>query len=429
MEERTHYKFGLRKKMVIFTTVLALITYSTSAFFIFVIHPMFFEKTSSLSFSVGTLLLGILWSGILSFFASGLITKPLKRLEKAVLSAADGSINEEVVLSKTDDEIRSLGTAFNHMLSNLKDMVRNIEENFRETNKKVLHISQESSKATEQADNIARTIEEISKGADTSAASIMNTAESIDDVVMIAKKVQSKAQESVGLSSDMATELVQSKAVVNSLVHGIKQLAKENQKSLKTVNRLEENAKKVEQIIELVGEIAAQTNLLALNASIEAARAGEHGKGFAVVAEEVRLLADQSAKAVQGISNLVQNIQVEVQAVVKQIGDQVISANEEAQKGTNTDIAIEGMTKTVHNVVVAVKDITELVDRQMESVEETSRQSQEVAAIAEETSAGAEEVTATTSEQAIVMENVKKSAMDLKVQAEKLNGTITRFNT
>ncbi|SNS81408.1 methyl-accepting chemotaxis protein [Bacillus sp. OK838] len=429
MEERTHYKFGLRKKLVIFTTVLALITYSTSAFFICVIHPMFFEKTSSLSFSVGTLLLGILWSGILSFFASGLITKPLKRLEKAVLSAADGSINEEVVLSKTDDEIRSLGTAFNHMLSNLKDMVRNIEENFRETNKKVLHISQESSKASEQADNIARTIEEISKGADTSAASIMNTAESIDDVVMIAKKVQSKAQESVGLSSDMATELVQSKAVVNSLVHGIKQLAKENQKSLKTVNRLEENAKKVEQIIELVGEIAAQTNLLALNASIEAARAGEHGKGFAVVAEEVRLLADQSAKAVQGISNLVQNIQVEVQAVVKQIGDQVISANEEAQKGTNTDIAIEGMTKTVHNVVVAVKDITELVDRQMESVEVTSRQSQEVAAIAEETSAGAEEVTAMTSEQAIVMENVKKSAMDLKVQAEKLNGTITRFNT
>lgn len=166
-----------------------------------------------------------------------------------------------------------------------------------------------------------------------------------------------------------------------------------------------------------------------MNASIEAARAGEHGKGFAVVAEEVRLLADQSAKAVQGISNLVQNIQVEVQAVVKQIGNQVISANEEAQKGTNTDIAIEGMTKTVHNVVVAVKDITELVDRQMESVEETSRQSQEVAAIAEETSAGAEEVTTTTSEQAIVMENVKKSAMDLKVQAEKLNGTITRFNT
>ncbi|WP_422777968.1 methyl-accepting chemotaxis protein [Peribacillus butanolivorans] len=219
------------------------------------------------------------------------------------------------------------------------------------------------------------------------------------------------------------------KEVVNSLVFGIKQLAEENQQFLKTIKRLEGNANKVEQIIELVGDIAAQTNLLALNAFIEAARAGEHGKGFAVVAEEVRLLADESAKAVQGISSLIQNIQVEVQAVVKQIGEQVVLANKEAQKGTNTDKAIEGMTKTVHNVVAAVKDITELVDRQMESVEETSRQSQEVAAIAEETSAGAEEVTATTHEQAKVMENVKKLAMELKEQAEKLKQTITRFHT
>ncbi|MGE6377222.1 methyl-accepting chemotaxis protein [Peribacillus muralis] len=429
MAKRLRYKFGLRKKLVIFITVLALITYSISAFFIFVVHPMFFAKMNSLSFGVGTLLLGILWSGILAFFAAGVITKPLKKLEKVVLSAAEGSINEEVVLPKTDDEIRSLGIAFDHMLSNLREMVQNIEVNFHETNEKVIHISRESTKASEQAENVAMTIGEISKGAETSAASIMSTAESIDEVTILAQKVQTKAQESVGLSSEMAAELIQSKVVVNSLVDGIKQLANENQQSLETVERLEEHAKKVEQIIVLVGDIAAQTNLLALNASIEAARAGEHGKGFAVVAEEVRLLADQSAKAVQGISNLVQNIQIEVQAVVKQISNQVKSANEEAQKGTETDIAIEGMTKTVHNVVAAVKDITELIDRQMESVEETSKQSQEVAAIAQETSAGAEEVMATTNEQASMMENVEKLAMELKSQAEKLKGTITRFRT
>ncbi|AOH57204.1 chemotaxis protein [Peribacillus muralis] len=429
MAERLRYKFGLRKKLVIFITVLALITYSISAFFIFVVQPMFFAKMNSLSFGVGTLLLGILWSGILAFFAAGVITKPLKKLEKVVLSAAEGSISEEVVLPKTDDEIRSLGIAFDHMLSNLREMVQSIEVNFHETNEKVIHISRESTKASEQAENVAMTIGEISKGAETSAASIMSTAESIDEVTILAQKVQTKAQESVGLSGEMAAELIQSKAVVNSLVDGIKQLADENQQSLETVKRLEEHAKKVEQIIVLVGDIAAQTNLLALNASIEAARAGEHGKGFAVVAEEVRLLADQSAKAVQGISALVQNIQVEVQAVVKQISNQVKSANEEAQKGTETDIAIEGMTKTVHNVVAAVKDITELVDRQMESVEETSRQSQEVAAIAQETSAGAEEVMATTNEQASMMENVEKLAMELKSQAEKLKGTITRFHT
>lgn len=429
MAERTRYRFGLRKKLVIFITVLALITYSTSAFFIFAVHPMFFENISTATFSIMTLLLGIIWSAILAFFAAGFITRPLQRLETVALSAAQGSINQEVVLPKTDDEIRSLGTAFNLMLFNLREMVQSIEENFQETNNKVINISKESSKASEQAENIAHTIEEISKGADNSAVSIMNTAESIDDVIAIAQQVQNKAKDSVVISSEMSQELFQSKQVVNSLVAGIKHLATENQESLKTVKRLEEQAKKVEQIIELVGDIAAQTNLLALNASIEAARAGEHGKGFAVVAEEVRLLADESARAVQGISELIQNIQTEVREVVKQISDQVTSANKEAQKGTDTDMAIEGMTRTVDKVVTAVRDITELVDRQMESVEETSRQSQEVAAIAEETSAGAEEVTAVTQEQATIMEHVDQLAMELKDQADNLKQTITRFHT
>ena len=76
------------------------------------------------------------------------------------------------------------------------------------------------------------------------------------------------------------------------------------------MNHLTDNANQIEQIIQLVGDIAEQRNSLALNASIEAARAGEHGKGFAVVAEEVRKLADESAKAVSGIAELIRNMQM-----------------------------------------------------------------------------------------------------------------------
>ena len=61
----------------------------------------------------------------------------------------------------------------------------------------------------------------------------------------------------------------------------------------------------------------------------------------------------KSAKAVRGISSLIQDIQVEVQAVVKKMSEQVVSANKEAQKGTDSDIAIAGMTKTVNKVVIA----------------------------------------------------------------------------
>ncbi|CAH0345070.1 methyl-accepting chemotaxis protein [Bacillus sp. CECT 9360] len=427
MGEKKTYKLGLRKKLIILSTTLALITYSTSYLFIYVLYPLFFEEMSEALFTAITLSLGIVWSAILTFFAAGLIIKPLQKLERVALEAADGNIKVNVEVSNSDDEIRSLGIAFNHMLRNLRGMVQSIEENFRETNEKVISISNASSLAAEQAESIARTVEEISLGADNSAVSIQNTAESVEDVIMIAKEVQMKANASADTSHEMVAELEKSKDVINSLVSGIHQLAEENQHSLQAVKGLEENAKKIEQIIQLVGDIAAQTNLLALNASIEAARAGEHGKGFAVVAEEVRMLADQSAQAVQGISSLIQNIQTDVQSVVKQISEQVDSANKEAQKGNETNTAIEKMTKAVHKVAGAVQDITGLVDRQMDSIQMTARQSQEVAAIAEETSAGAEEVTAATQDQTGVIEDVDKLADELKAQAAKLKQTITRF--
>lgn len=426
-EKKTHYKFGLRKKLVLFITALALITYTTSALCIYLVYPLFFSEWNETAFAFGTLLLGIIWSSVLAFFAAGLIINPLRRLEKVALKAAVGDIREDVDVSKTDDEIRALGKAFNLMLANLREMVSTIDENFTETNEKVIHISSKSSHAAEQAETIYRTIEEISQGADSSAVSIQNTAESVEDVIRIAQEVQRKANSSAETSHVMVSELEKSKDVINSLVSGIQLLAEENRESLQAVKSLEENAKKVERIIQLVGDIAGQTNLLALNASIEAARAGEHGKGFAVVAEEVRKLADESANAVKGISDLIQTIQSDVQGMVQQISDQVISANQEAKKGAETNAAIEEVTIAVHHVVNDVREITQLVSRQMDSIHETSHQSQEVAAIAEETSAGAEEVTSATQEQTQVIEQVDQLVHELKGQADKLKQTIVRF--
>ncbi|WP_026695988.1 methyl-accepting chemotaxis protein [Peribacillus kribbensis] len=425
--KKKRYKFGLRKKLVVFTTLLALITYSTSALFIYEIYPFVTSYLSEGLFNLIVLALGIIWSGILAFSAAGFLTKPLQKLEAAALRAAQGDLGVDPAVSKSDDEIRSLGEAFSLMLFNLREMVQKIDTNFNETNDKVIYISRESSKAANQAETISRAIREISAGADNSAVSIQTTVESVEEVIRLARDVQDNANSSSVKAQEMVQELMGSKEVIGSLITGIQQLADDSIESLEAVRRLEENAKKVEQIIQLVGDIAGQTNLLALNASIEAARAGEHGKGFAVVAEEVRKLADESAKAVQGISALIKNIQQDVQCVVKKITEQVQSAESEAKKGSQTTEVIEEMTLSVNNVAEAVRAITSLVDKQMESIRETSAQSQEVAAIAEQTSAGAIEVASATEDQAGVMVRVETLSGELKVQAEQLKETIAKF--
>lgn len=428
MQEKSSIKFSLKKKLVIFTSLLALITYSTSAIFIYFVYPYVTEFIGERAFMLLTLLLGIIWSGILAFLAAGMITRPLQQLEQAAMKASNGDISTDVSVHNSGDEISSLGHAFNQMLNNFREIVYRIEDNFQQTNDQVMAISQRSAKAVEEAENVAHTISEISAGAESSAAAIQATAESVEDIIKIAQEVQNKAKESEEISVHMVEELTESKEIVESLVGGIEKLAEGNQESLQAVRRLEDNARKVEQIIQLVGDIASQTNLLALNASIEAARAGEHGQGFAVVAEEVRKLADQSGTAVQGISELIQNIQLEVENVVKQITVQVGSANEEVKKGTKTNEAIAEMTTTIHQVADTVKNISRLVDNQMESVHLTSMQSQEVAAIAEETSAGAVEVAETTKKQAEDMEKIDQIADQLKNQAVKLKDTISRFH-
>lgn len=421
------FKFGLRKKLVLFTTLLAIITYSCSAFFIYAVRPALFPSVNQTVFTFVTLILGIFWSGVLAFLAAGMIVKPLQRLEQAALEAAEGNIVHDVQVPKSDDEIRSLALAFNGMLQNLRDMVQQIETTFTLTNDKVLEILTEAERASKHAEAIAQTIVEISAGAESSAEAIQVTAESIADVTGIANEVQTKAKSSKQKAEEMVKELQNSKEATQSLINGIQQLALDNRQSLQAVKRLEENALKVDQIIQLVGDIAAQTNLLALNASIEAARAGEHGKGFAVVAEEVRKLADESAKAVQGISELIKDIQKEVEHVVAQITMQVEAANEEAKKGSATNSALDEMSLAVNEMANAVHIISTLIDGQMEGIEKTSQQSQEVAAIAEETSAGAQQVKLATTEQAADMEKVENVARELKEQAEQLQSTITRF--
>lgn len=428
MEKTASYKFSLRKKLALFITILALITYSTSAFFIYVLYPLLPGiGISAFVFNLITLTLGVLWSGFLAFLAAGFIIKPLQRLEKSAIKAAQGNLSEDVKLLSSDDEIRSLGTAYNDMLSNLREMVKSIEKNFNSTNATVKTITGKSQEAQEQTDSITRAVEEIAGGSEVAANSVQATAEAVEQSMNIAQTVQETADHTQAISNEMLSNLDETNKVVHSLVAGLKQLAEENSRSLSSVKSLEENAAKIGDILKLVGTIATQTNLLALNASIEAARAGEHGKGFAVVAEEVRVLADESAKAVDGVAELIDSMQSEVRNVAVQIKKQVQSANAEAEQGVRTNATLQEMTAIVKQMADSTKHITQQVHQQMEQIEHTSRQSQEVAAIAEETSAGTQQVMIIAENQAKIINEVDMLTLELQEQAEQLKETITRF--
>jgi len=427
-KERKTFSFGLRTQLMLFTTVLAFITYSTSIFFIYVIYDYFQSYVSQTVYNIIVMLLGVVWSGILAYGAAIFLIKPLRKLEEAARKAAEGDIREDVPLPKTDDEIKSLSVAFNRMLGNLRGMVKNIDTTFSYTNNQVQQIRKQTGEATKQARGVSETLAEISSGAEQSAASIQAIVSAVDTTTSIASEVGEKAKQSDELSLEMVQALGQSTRVFTSLIQGIQTLAKENEDSMQNVQKLEERMKQVEHIVSVVSEIASQTNLLALNASIEAARAGEHGRGFAVVAEEVRKLADESDHSARNISQLLQNMQEEVQQVALKMTEQVKTAKEEAKRGEATELILKEMSSSIMEVADATKQISGYMNEQVSHIHQTGAQTKAVAAIAEETSAGSQEVARVTLQQSKNMVLIDQLLKDLEKQSADLKQTIERFS-
>ena len=421
-------KFNLRRKLILFVGILALITYSVSFVFIEYIQPMFFPEINQVIFQSITYFLGITWSCILAAIFSNIIVRPLQKLERSATLVAEGKIGKDVEMPLTNDEIRSVATAFQKMLENLRTMVDSIEKNYDITNGKIEELSDSTSIASRKAESIAHTISQISSGAEASAVAVQETAEALDDVRNLAHEVNERAEASAADSKQIIVNLSNTTNAIQTLVNSIQKIANGNNDALVNIHALEKNAGQVEHIIGLVGDIAAQTNLLALNASIEAARAGEHGKGFAVVAEEVRSLADESAKAVQGITTLIHTMQSNVVTVVKQMEEQVTFAMKESERVNETTATVEGMAASVNEMANSVVEISQLIERQMHNIEMTARQSQEVAAITEQTSASAQEVSSAAEEQAFSIEQVEKLSQELKLQSAALHKVIQQFD-
>lgn len=158
----------------------------------------------------------------------------------------------------------------------------------------------------------------------------------------------------------------------------IKQLGEQLQETSLKMNHLNDRSKEIELIVEVIREIANQTNLLALNASIEAARAGEHGKGFAVVAEEVRKLAENTAKSTNSIGLLTQNIQNDINDSLQaaKAGTGLIEEGVQLSKDTAGKIdsilnVVSEVKSEVHDVIAKISDQQECSKEVMSEITST----------------------------------------------------------
>ncbi|SJZ56689.1 methyl-accepting chemotaxis protein [Selenihalanaerobacter shriftii] len=315
---------------------------------------------------------------LFSSFFSKKITAPIISAMEFITEIANGNLNVEKLQVKTNDEVGNLIDSLNKMHQKLKEMIGSL---------------------VDTTENLSAHSEELSASAQEGNAVIGTSMQNIEEMTASIQQISASSQQVTGIAQEANSKTQVGNEKVAKAEMGMKQINQKIKTTVSTISSLDDKSQEIGQIVELINDIADQTNLLALNAAIEAARAGEHGQGFAVVAEEIRELAEETAKATNEIANLVKETQEKSSSGLKAIkqveneskkGEEI--AIETGQIFTKIKSSIEDTSAHIQQTAASTQDLAKNSDEVMEASEDIENVAQEVANASQELSGMAQEL-------------------------------------
>jgi len=321
-----------------------------------------------LSLSAAAMLIAI----ALGVLASRHVTRPVRQLCTLLedLAQGEGDLTRRLPATR-HDEIGQMARWFNTFVEKLHGIVTQVAQ------------SAEWTGATAQ--QLASASQQLSSGAQEQASSLEETAASLEQITATVRQNADNARQANQLATASRDTADKGRQVVTSAVGAMAEI--------------NEAARQIADIINVIDDIAFQTNLLALNAAVEAARAGEQGRGFAVVAAEVRSLAQRSATAAKEIKGLI---------------------HDSAQKVRAGSALVDTSGKTLEEIVASVRRVTDIIA-------EISAASQEQSQGIDQVNRAVAQMDHVTQSTAAQTEQVSATAQSLAGQAGQLQSLVGRF--
>ncbi|KAA3618467.1 MAG: HAMP domain-containing protein [Calditrichaeota bacterium] len=286
------------------------------------------------------------------------IMNPIKEAQSCLKRMALGDLTVNMKGDYKGDHAK-MKDHMNNTLSKLNELLQQV----------TIAADQVSSGSIQVSDNS----QSISQGATEAASSLEETSASITEISQQSRK---NAENSAN-ANKVAVSSLKSAEVGNERMD----------KMVSAMSVINDSSNEISKIIKVIDEIAFQTNLLALNAAVEAARAGVHGKGFAVVAEEVRNLAQRSAKAAQETTDL-------IEGSVDKVKNGTQIANQTAEALTEIISGITEASSLVQEIATASNEQVAAIDQTSTALGQIDQVTQSQSAAAEEGAATSEELSA-----------------------------------
>ncbi len=317
-------------------------------------------------------------------------------------AAEHGQLSRRGDISKFDGDFKKIIGGFNNTVENIMKPVNEAVDVLKEMSKGNLNVEMRGDYSGDHAimkNALNTTIDSLNNliiQANTASAQVNSGAIQVSDASQSLSQGATEQASSLEEVTSSITEIssqtrtnAENARQANILTDEAQEAANKGNSQmdqmLEAMNSMIDSSSEIGKIIKVIDDIAFQTNLLSLNAAVEAARAGVHGKGFAVVAEEVRSLAQRSAKAAKETSEL-------IESSIKRVEVGSAIADETAKSLTNI---IEGITRAsdlVSEIASASNEQALAIDQISDALGQIDGVTQSNTSNAEESAAAAEEL-------------------------------------
>ncbi|MGL0817014.1 methyl-accepting chemotaxis protein [Vibrio vulnificus] len=286
--------------------------------------------------------------------------RPLLKLKKAVLGLSKGSGDLTARLTvEGGDDLAQISEGFNRFVQSLQGMMLQVSEASQNISSNIVQLNQ--------------TAVENEKVLITHSAETDQVVTAITEMSESARSVAENVTQSNRITEGASKEAKQSLEIVNNAVTTVSALVNDVEEMSNRIVSMNQDANKISEVLNVIGEISEQTNLLALNAAIEAARAGEQGRGFAVVADEVRALAARTQNSTTEISEMLSKLLDGTSSVVASMERTKQQCQSTASKTSEVSNSLNLMSGSVRDIDDVSTQIAAATEEQSTVAAELSR--------------------------------------------------------